>query len=119
TAALTSHLRAGTLAYAAPEVFQRRLSEWTDQYSLAMTYCQLRGGQLPFTDTPSSIRHTYVRPAPDLSMLSEAERPVIARALAAVPQNRWPSCVELMTQLATALELSVPNHERAAASPTR
>src|SRR5205823_6311166 len=40
---MKSHSRSGTLEYAAPEVFQGRLSEWTDQYALAVTYCLLRG----------------------------------------------------------------------------
>src|SRR5262249_39129718 len=43
------------LDYAAPEIFRGRLSDWTDQYALAVTYCQLRGGRLPFTDTPDSL----------------------------------------------------------------
>src|SRR5207302_3208300 len=58
------HRRAGTLDYAAPEVFQGRLSERTDQYALAVSYCLLRGGELPFSDTPASFQSNYVRPAP-------------------------------------------------------
>lgn len=98
-----AHRRAGTLAYAAPEVFQGRLSDWTDQYSLAITYCHLRGGRLPFADTPRSFSAAYQRPAPDLSMLSEPERPIIARGLALAPQDRWPTCAELMGRLTEAL----------------
>src|SRR5262249_34321612 len=41
-APVKAHRRAGTLHYAAPEVFQGRLTDWTDQYALAVTYCQLR-----------------------------------------------------------------------------
>ncbi len=37
---------ADTLRYAAPEVFQSRLSHRADQYALAVTYCHLRGGRL-------------------------------------------------------------------------
>src|SRR5438445_671717 len=44
---LQGHRRAGTLAYTAPEVFQGRLSDWTDQFSLGVTYCELRSGRLP------------------------------------------------------------------------
>ena len=62
-AVLRLHRRAGTPAYAAPEVFQGRISDWTDQYSLAVTYCELRGGRLPFADTPS-FRRGYVGPRP-------------------------------------------------------
>jgi serine/threonine protein kinase len=103
TTTLTSsqkfHHRAGTPDYAAPEVFQGRLSDRTDQYALAVCYCVLRGGRLPFPDTPPVFQPGYVRPAPDLSMLPEAERPVIARALAPASPDRWPSCAELVARL--------------------
>jgi serine/threonine-protein kinase len=100
---LRFHRRAGTLDYAAPEIFQGRLSDWTDQFALAVTYCQLRSASLPFPNTPKTFQKAYVRPAPDLSMLSLSERPIIARALAPVPQDRWPSCVDLIAQLRKAL----------------
>lgn len=91
--------RSGTLNYCAPEIFQGRLSNQTDQYALAVTYCLLRGGCLPFHDTPTTFQSSYTRPTPDLTMVSPAERPILARALHAVPQNRWPSCGELMARL--------------------
>ena len=94
-----SHRRAGTLLYAAPETFQGRLSDWTDQYSLALSYCQLRGGRLPFAAAPSSFKEHYARPD-DLSMLTEPEQVIIGRALLPVPQNRWPTCMEMMERLA-------------------
>jgi len=106
TSPMWFHRRWGTLNYAGPEVFVGRLSEWTDEYALAVTYCQLRGGRLPFADTPDQFTTTYVRPAPDLSMLSKRERPIIARALDPVPQNRWPTCTEMMQHLASSLTAS-------------
>jgi serine/threonine protein kinase, bacterial len=93
------HRRAGTLDYAAPEVFQGQLTERTDQYALAVSYCRLRSGRLPFPDTPASFQRDYVRPEPVLTKLSPAEQPLIARALAPFPQDRWPSCSELIAQL--------------------
>ncbi|MBY0522941.1 MAG: serine/threonine protein kinase [Gemmataceae bacterium] len=103
TAALKFHRRAGTMDFIAPEVFQGRLSDWTDQYALAVSYCQLRGGRMPFADTPDTIQRDYVRPTPDLSMVSEKERPIIARALATVPQNRWPSCTDFISRVSQAV----------------
>jgi serine/threonine protein kinase len=94
-----AHQRAGTPEYAAPEVFQGRLSDRTDQYGLAVCYCVLRGGRPPFHDTPATFQPGYVRPAPDLSMLPPAEWPAVARALATVPHDRWPSCGELVARL--------------------
>lgn len=89
---LRAHQRAGTLDYAAPEVFQGRLSDRTDQYALAVTYYQLRTGELPFGDTPLTFERTYTRPAPNLKPLPRSEQSVIGRALAPIPQDRWPSC---------------------------
>src|SRR5262249_7443011 len=96
---LRLHHRAGTLDYAAPEVFQGRLSDWTDQFALAVAYFQLRTGGMPFTGTPGAFVATYVRPAPELRSLSKAEQPILARALTPVPQDRWPSCRDFMSRL--------------------
>jgi serine/threonine protein kinase len=100
--ALRFHRRAGTLDFAAPEIFQGRLSNWSDQYALAVSYFQLRTGQLPFTDTPRTFQRGYVRPLPDLSPLSSAEQQIIGRALNPVPQDRWPTSREMMDQLSRA-----------------
>jgi serine/threonine protein kinase len=89
----------GTVEYSAPEVFQGQVSERTDQYSLAVTYCHLRTGRLPFPDSPADFDRSYVRPTPDLSLLSCRERPVIARALAPLPRDRWRSCTDLVARL--------------------
>lgn len=99
------HRRAGTLDYAAPEVFRGELTDGTDQYALAVTYCLLRGGQVPFPDTPPKFDASYVRPEPDLKMVSEPERPIIARALSAAPPSRWLSCTELIANLAKVVSL--------------
>lgn len=99
------HRREGTLNYCAPELFQGWLSDRSDQYSLAVTYYQLRSGHMPFPEEAGAMRKEHVRPAPDLSMLSPAEQPIVARALAAVPQNRWPSCTEMITRLEDAVLL--------------
>lgn len=103
TATMGHHRRAGTLHYAAPEVFQGWLSDRTDQYSLAVTYVQLRTGALPFPDSPPKFDPKYVRPVPELDGVSPAERGILLRALAPVPQNRWPSCAEMMRRLSAAV----------------
>jgi hypothetical protein len=74
-----------TPSYAAPEILDGQISRWSDQYSLAVTYCQMRGGRLPFPG-----RHR-VDP-PDLTMVPEKERPAVARALSIGPRERWPNC---------------------------
>lgn len=94
-----THRRQGTPDYAAPEVFQGRLSDRTDQYSLAITYYQLRTGQLPFSDSSAMFRPRYIRRQPELDQLEPWERPPLERALSAVPQQRWPSCRAFLSQL--------------------
>ncbi|MCI0456259.1 MAG: protein kinase [Gemmataceae bacterium] len=42
------HSGSMTFAYAAPEWFENRCTVASDQYSLTVTYCELRGGRLPF-----------------------------------------------------------------------
>jgi serine/threonine protein kinase len=76
----------GTAAYAPPELFAGRNTRHTDQFSLAVTYCELRCGRQPFPSKRS------LRTSPDLSALPEAERPAVARALDANWLRRWPSC---------------------------
>lgn len=101
------HRRIGTLNYTAPEIFQGLLSDRTDQFSLAVTYCQLRGGRLPFPELTAKMeKKELARPAPDLSMLAPPERPVIARALENVPQYRWKSCTEMIERLSHCLEMA-------------
>jgi serine/threonine protein kinase len=104
TLATCSGRRLGTPEFAAPEVFHGRLSDRTDQYALAVSYCLLRGGRLPFPEAPSRFHPGFTRPAPNLSMLSAPERLVVARALDPVPQNRWPSCGKLIGQLAQVVQ---------------
>ncbi len=106
TSPMWYHSRAGTLTYAAPEVFQGWLSDRSDQYSLAVSYIELRTGHLPFTDTPEKFTTSYTRPAPDLSRVDSWERPILHRALDPVPQNRWPSCKEMMDHLSSAMRMA-------------
>lgn len=98
-----SHRRVGTMNYAAPERLQGWLSDRSDQYALAVSYCELRGGRLPFPDAPPDAGKDYTRPPPDLSMLTPGEARIVARALSPVPQDRWPSCTEMMERLRESL----------------
>jgi formylglycine-generating enzyme required for sulfatase activity len=89
---LTSNTGAMTPAYAAPEFFQGQTSSQSDQYALAVTYCELRGDRLPFQGSYFQVMAGHATQPPDLAMLPEAERPALARALAKQPHARWPSC---------------------------
>jgi formylglycine-generating enzyme required for sulfatase activity len=88
----TEHTGSLTVAYAAPEFFDGQTSRSSDQYSLAVTYCHLRGGRLPFTGHAGQIMAGHLKGPPDLTMVPEAERPAVLRALAKDPAKRWPTC---------------------------
>jgi serine/threonine protein kinase/tetratricopeptide (TPR) repeat protein len=95
----TASSTAMTPDYAAPERFNRQTSGQSDQYSLACTYCHMRGGQPPFTGTPTEIMRGHLEGQPDLSRLPERERAAVARALAKDPKDRWPSCGDFVRAL--------------------
>jgi formylglycine-generating enzyme required for sulfatase activity/serine/threonine protein kinase len=89
---LTKHTGSLTPAYAAPEFFRNETSSQSDQYSLAVTYCHMRSGQLPFDGNLASIMAGHLMMPPDLSVLPEAERAAVERALAKDSKDRWPTC---------------------------
>jgi serine/threonine protein kinase len=89
-----------TPLYAAPEVFQNRISESSDQYSLAIVYQELFTGTLPFQGLNSRqlmLQHTSAQP--NLQALPESDRPIIARALSKDPQQRFGTCMEFIQAL--------------------
>jgi formylglycine-generating enzyme required for sulfatase activity len=93
--AATSVSHTGSMSphYVAPEVAEGRVSQRSDQYALAVTYHHLRTGKLPFQgESVLQIIYAHILGEPDLSGLPEHERPVVARALARRPEDRWPSC---------------------------
>ncbi len=106
----TGHTGSMTPAYAAPEFFKKQTSNQSDQYSLAVTYCHLRGGRLPFTGGMAEVMAGHLLEPPDLTMLPEGEREAAARALAKEPRDRWGSCRAFVE----ALSSGVPTQDRVA-----
>jgi serine/threonine protein kinase len=95
------HLGAITPLYAAPELFQGKLSRHCDQYSLAIVYQELLTGTLPFVGRNSrQLLMQHMQAEPNLDALSATDRPIIARALAKNPDHRYPSCEALVRALA-------------------
>src|SRR5437868_10641711 len=71
-----------TPLYGAPETFTGQISGASDQYSLAIVYQELLTGQRPFQGKNArQLAHQHLNEEPDLRVLPEAERPVLARAL--------------------------------------
>jgi serine/threonine protein kinase len=93
---------AGTLAYTAPECFKGKLTQQSDQYSLAVTYYHLRTGQLLFRGDQARIMYAHLEMEPNLSHLPTVEETVVARALSKEPGKRWPSCKMFVNELIAA-----------------
>jgi serine/threonine protein kinase len=91
---------AATPAYAAPEFFHEAATTQSDQYSLAVTYCHLRGGRFPFESSLAHVMRGHLEREPDLTMLREAERAPVARALAKDPKARCRNCRAFVEALA-------------------
>ncbi len=89
-----------TPLYGAPELFQGKISPHCDQYSLAVTYQELLTGTLPIQG--KNVRQLmlhHMTAEPKVEALPAADRPVIARALAKDPEQRFSSCLEFVNHL--------------------
>jgi formylglycine-generating enzyme required for sulfatase activity len=105
-----------TAAYAAPEVIQGKFSRWSDQYSLAATYCELRTGHPPFKgENHFALMFAHMQRTPKLAGIPEEERKAVARALAKKPEERWPTCREFVQALIAGAR---QDDQRGAAPPT-
>jgi serine/threonine protein kinase len=94
----------GTPAYMAPEMWKGQVSVHSDQYSLAVTYVELRLGRRPFTgQNLFEIARMHDQGTPDLAPLEAAEQCVLQRALAKDPEKRWPTCEAFIDALKRAV----------------
>ena len=90
-----------TPVYAAPETFEGYVSRYSDQYSLAIVFQELLTGCRPFNGANTKqLLLQHLRELPDLSSLPAADRPIIGRALSKNPNERWPTCAEMLKRLA-------------------
>src|SRR6516164_3505687 len=90
-----------TPVYAAPETFDGWVSRFSDQYSLAIVYQELLTGLRPFAG--NNVRQLvlqHLQGTPNLASLPAADQPLIARALAKSPDERHPTCIEMVRALA-------------------
>jgi serine/threonine protein kinase len=108
-----------TPLYAAPETFLGKITAFSDQYSLAITYQELLTGILPFAGkNVRQLALAHVQGLPDLSPLPEADRPVVTRALAKEPKARFASCLEFVAALEAVGPGHLPSVRRLRNTPT-
>lgn len=90
-----------TFNYAAPELFDYTATAWTDQYALAISYAELRCGTLPFPphSSPMHVIRIHTEGRHDFSRLSPGEQAILKRATSKVPEQRYPTCLDLIADL--------------------
>ena len=108
----------GTVAYMAPEQIEgREVDGRTDQYALACSAFELLSGVVPFErDQDMAVIYAHLSlPPPSLASrrpdLPPAADDVLARAMAKVPQDRYPSCREFADALRQAFGLEPYDHD--------
>jgi hypothetical protein len=95
----------GTPAYMPPEMWNSKIHVNSDQYSLAVTYVEVRLGRRCFTATnPRDLAFQHLEGRADLTGLGHAERAVLSRALSPDPAKRYPSCQAFTSALKEALQ---------------
>ena len=91
-----------TPLYASPEaVADKPITGQSDQYSLAVTYIELRTGRSPYTsETAASVYAAKETGKYDLTRVKESQvRAVLKRALATSPNDRFGSCSQFIKEL--------------------
>jgi hypothetical protein len=99
----------GSLAYMAPECMAGQSSQHSDQFSLAISYAELRMGRLPFADESiTQLIEDRRRGQLDLEGLQPAEQKVLRRACSVDPEKRFSSNVQMVEALRVAVLGSPP-----------
>jgi serine/threonine protein kinase, bacterial len=100
-----TNMAVGTVSYAAPEQLRgESLDGRADQYALACTVFHLLTGSPPYVDSNPAVVITKhcMAPTPSLEErrpeLAELD-PVLARAMAKTPAERFPSCSDFTAEL--------------------
>lgn len=94
----------GTPLYMGPEVWDRKVSPASDQYSLASTYVELRLGHPLFeAKTQMEVMRKHLTMKPDLKPLPAAEQRVLHKALSKDKADRYPTCGQFVAELQAAV----------------
>lgn len=94
----------GTPQYMPPEAWDCKPCPASDQFSLALSYAEMRQGFRPFGGSTVYMVEQAVRlHEPDLSGVPEVEAAPLRRALAKSPKDRFPSCRDFAEAMEWAL----------------
>ncbi len=107
-----------SLAHASPELIDDQPCGQSDQYSLAISYVQLRTGRLPFKPdvlggTWRTVMRAVARGDLELGMLEPRERAVIKRATSLTPSKRYKTATDMARALSQAVtgQTSIPGED--------
>jgi serine/threonine protein kinase len=94
----------GTPVYMPPEIWHGSVSVHSDQYSLALSYAEMRLCRRVFAgESITDLVTAHLQMEPTLDPLPEAEQAVLHRALAKKPEERYESCLAWIDALESAL----------------
>ncbi|MFV0442853.1 MAG: serine/threonine-protein kinase [Planctomycetaceae bacterium] len=80
----------GTVYYMAPEVAKGRYGKEVDVYALGIMLVEMLTGHVPFDgESTAEILMKHLSESPDLSKLPQRLQPVLAKALAKDPEQRY------------------------------
>lgn len=90
----------GTVHYMAPEVANGRYGKEIDIYALGIILYEMLTGRVPFEgESVGEVLMKHLTAQPDVSMLPEPYRTVVARALEKDPAKRFKSVAEMVAML--------------------
>ena len=90
----------GTVHYMAPEVANGRYGKEIDIYALGIILYEMLTGRVPFDgESVGEVLMKHLTAKPDVSMLAQPYRSVIARALEKDPAKRFGNVSELLSAL--------------------
>jgi len=90
----------GTVHYMAPEVANGRYGKEIDIYALGIILYEMLTGRVPFDgESVGEVLMKHLTAKPDVSMLAEPFRSVVARALEKDPAERFRSVGEMLAAL--------------------
>ena len=99
----------GTVHYMAPEVSTGNYSQRIDIYACGVILHELLTGKLPFDgESDGEILMKHLTATPDLSVVPEAFRPVLAKSLDKNPIKRFNSVTEMAKAVEEALVKAAP-----------
>ena len=92
---------AATIAYAAPEcLVEGNPSDTTDQYSLAVSYYELRTGRLPYdNEAPAAVMDAKIKETLNFDEVSPAQQAVLHRATSRDPAARFATSADMISAL--------------------